>query len=80
MERAVILSQNPVLEVSLCERKFVAEDPTLAGREREYILRVLDEANWVVSGNNGAARRLGLNRSTLQSKMRKLGISRPTCT
>ncbi len=77
IERAVILSQSPVLEVSLCERRSVAEDPTLAGREREYILRVLHETNWVVSGDNGAARRLGLNRSTLQSKMRKLGISRP---
>ncbi len=55
----------------------MAKDPTLAGKEREYILGVLNETNWVVSGENGAARRLGLNRSTLQSKMRKLGISRP---
>ncbi|HZQ54860.1 MAG TPA: sigma 54-interacting transcriptional regulator [Bryobacteraceae bacterium] len=79
IERAVILSQSPVLEVPLCELKSMAEDPTLAGREREYILRVLQETNWVVSGEHGAAKRLGLNRSTLQSKMRKLGISRPTC-
>ena len=78
IERAVILSQSPVLEVSLCELASKAEDPTLAGREREYIIRVLQETNWVVSGNNGAATRLGLNRSTLQSKMRKLGINRPT--
>lgn len=76
IERAVILSQSPVLEVSLHERRFMAPDPTLAGREREYILRVLHETSWIVSGKNGAARRLGLNRSTLQSKMRKLGISR----
>ena len=55
----------------------MAKDATLAGKEREYILGVLNKTNWVVSGNNGAARRLGLNRSTLQSKMRKLGISRP---
>ena len=76
IERAVILSQSPVLEVSLCELESKPEDRTLAGIEREYILRVLHETNWVVSGNHGAARRLGLNRSTLQSKMRKLGINR----
>ena len=77
IERAVILSQSPVLEVPLCEPRSIAEDVTLAGRERDYILQMLHETNWVVSGNNGAASRLGLNRSTLQSKMRKLGISRP---
>ena len=77
IERAVILSRGPALEVPLSELKTAAKDATLAGAEREYILRVLRETNWVVSGNNGAASRLGLNRSTLQSKMRKLGISRP---
>ena len=77
IERAVILSQSPVLEVPLCEPRSIAEDVTLAGRERDYVLQMLHGTNWVVSGNNGAARRLGLNRSTLQSKMRKLGISRP---
>ncbi|MGA8593349.1 MAG: sigma 54-interacting transcriptional regulator [Bryobacteraceae bacterium] len=77
IERAVILSQGPVLEVPLCELTCMASNPTLEGKEREYILGVLNETNWVVSGNSGAARRLGLNRSTLQSKMRKLGISRP---
>lgn len=49
----------------------------LAGKEREYILAVPHDTNWVVSGKNGAASRLGLNRSSLQSKMRKLRISRP---
>jgi formate hydrogenlyase transcriptional activator len=76
IERAVILSQSPVLDVPVCELKSMAEDPTLAGREREYIFRVLQETNWVVSGEHGAAKRLGLNRSTLQSKMRRLGINR----
>ena len=45
--------------------------------EREHILRVLKETNWVIGGRNGAASRLGLKRTTLQSRMRKLGIARP---
>jgi len=77
IERAVILSSGTALEVPLAEVRPIVKDATLAGTEREYIIRVLRETNWVVSGSNGAASRLGLNRSTLQSKMRKLGISRP---
>jgi formate hydrogenlyase transcriptional activator len=77
IERAVILSRSPVLEVPLADLAPVTNDGTLAGTEREYILRVLRETDWLVSGKNGAARRLGLNRSTLQSKMRKLDIRRP---
>jgi formate hydrogenlyase transcriptional activator len=46
--------------------------------ERAHILRALREANWVISGPRGAALKLGLNRSTLRSKMRKLGITRPS--
>jgi len=76
IERAVILSQTPVLEIPVCELQSKPQDPTLAAIEREYVVRVLHETNWVVSGNHGAATRLGLNRSTLQSKMRKLGITR----
>jgi len=77
IERAVILSRGSALEVQLSELKPAVKDATLAGAEREYIIRVLSETNWVVSGKNGAASRLGLNRSTLQSKIRKLRISRP---
>jgi formate hydrogenlyase transcriptional activator len=44
--------------------------------EREHILRTLDDANWVIGGPSGAAARLGLKRTTLQAKMKKLGISR----
>jgi formate hydrogenlyase transcriptional activator len=46
--------------------------------ERQEILKALDETNWVVAGPHGAAVRLGMKRSTLQFRMRKLGISRPT--
>jgi formate hydrogenlyase transcriptional activator len=44
--------------------------------EREHILKVLRDTNWVVSGASGAAAKLGMKRTTLQSKMQKLGISR----
>jgi formate hydrogenlyase transcriptional activator len=43
--------------------------------ERQQILQALKQSKWVVAGPNGAAARLGMNRSTLQVRMRKLGIS-----
>jgi formate hydrogenlyase transcriptional activator len=46
--------------------------------ERQQILKALKQSNWIVAGPNGAATRLGMNRSTLQVRMRKLGISRDT--
>jgi formate hydrogenlyase transcriptional activator len=82
IERAVILTRGAALEVPVNEMK-AAEKPmptgdvTLAANEREHILRVLRETDWVVGGANGAAARLGMNRTTLQSRMRKLGIARP---
>jgi formate hydrogenlyase transcriptional activator len=51
---------------------------TLADAEREHILGVLRETRWVVGGPTGAAARLGMKRTTLQWKMKQLGISRPT--
>ena len=50
---------------------------TLEEAERSHILRTLKEVKWVVGGPNGAAARLGMNRSTLQFRMKKLGIVRP---
>jgi formate hydrogenlyase transcriptional activator len=50
---------------------------TLAEAEREHILNVLQEVRWVLGGPNGAAARLAMKRTTLQSKMKKLGIARP---
>jgi transcriptional regulator with GAF, ATPase, and Fis domain len=50
--------------------------PTMEEVERDYILRVLEAKNWRVSGPRGAARILGLNASTLRSRMKKLGIIR----
>ncbi len=49
---------------------------TLEEKERAHILEVLESVNWRVSGEGGAAQRLGLNRTTLEARMKKLGISR----
>src|SRR5262249_14388073 len=81
IERAVILTRGPVLHVPLGELRPQIEGSapsyTLAAAEREHILRVLRETNWVIGGERGAATRLGMKRTTLQSKMRKLAIDRP---
>jgi formate hydrogenlyase transcriptional activator len=86
IERAVILSRGAALEVPVSELKQRAKAATahataglttLEDAEREHILNALQEANWVVSGPTGAAARLGLKRTTLQSKIQRLGITRP---
>jgi formate hydrogenlyase transcriptional activator len=51
---------------------------TLADAERQHILGALRATGWVVGGPKGAAARLGMKRSTLQKKMKKLAISRPS--
>jgi formate hydrogenlyase transcriptional activator len=80
IERAVILSPGPVLRVPHTEIKPPAEPTadnlTLRAAERDHILRALDATNWVLAGPRGAAARLGMKRTTLQSKMRKLGVVR----
>jgi formate hydrogenlyase transcriptional activator len=45
--------------------------------ERDHILKVLSDAKWVIGGPTGAAARLGMHRTTLNHRMRKLGIMRP---
>jgi len=81
IERAVILTPGPVLRVPLTELR--TERPqhpgpgTLEATEREAIVRALRETRWVIGGPEGAAARLGIKRSTLQSRMKKLGIRRP---
>ena len=81
MERAVILSEDSTLAVplqSLCNRSVPAQDnakhQTLEQAERAHILATLKDTKWVLSGPNGAAAVLGINRSTLQFRMKKLGI------
>ena len=88
IERAVILSQGPLLKVPLSDLKPRSVEgtngngngngfATLEEVERRHILAVLEQSNWVFAGPNGAAARLGIKRPTLQFRMQKLGISRP---
>jgi formate hydrogenlyase transcriptional activator len=83
IERAVILSQGSILRAPVTElqvpeeERTAAEEPTLAAAEREHIIRVLREVDGVIGGPHGAAARLGLKRTTLITKMKKLGIERP---
>jgi formate hydrogenlyase transcriptional activator len=95
IERAVILTNGPVLVVSSNDLRPLNGTPAslpgvngrtltiaaggdvraaLAESERQQILAALEKANWIVAGPDGAAARLGLKRSTLQSRMQKLGI------
>ncbi len=80
IERSVILSQGPVLNVPLAEltgTQAIAEsDGTLESLERLYIIRALRETNGVIAGPRGAAVRLGMKRTTLQSRILRMGISR----
>jgi formate hydrogenlyase transcriptional activator len=80
MERSVILSEKQVLNVPLAElagnQEIADTDGTLESLERQYIIRVLRETNGVIAGPHGAAVRLGMKRTTLQSRILKMGISR----
>jgi|SRR5215469_7695807 len=83
IERAIILSPGPVLRVSHQDlRTRVAPGhgggrvQTLEEVERNHILKMLKETRWTLSGPSGAAARLGLKRSTLSFRMKKLGITR----
>jgi formate hydrogenlyase transcriptional activator len=84
IERAVILSSGPSLDVpvmALAKRSGASgrdgDAATLEEADRRHIIAALESSNWVIAGANGAATRLGMKRSTLQFRMRKLGIVRP---
>jgi formate hydrogenlyase transcriptional activator len=84
IERAVILSPHAVLRAPIAElepfsshREASMPVSGLAQVERDHILRVLEASNWVVGGRNGAAERLGMKRTSLVYRMRKLRITRP---
>jgi formate hydrogenlyase transcriptional activator len=80
IERAVVLSPGSVLRPTLTDlKRMTKEQPataarTLATAEREHIHEVLEQTNWLIGGEQGAAARLGLPRTTLIHKMKKLGI------
>jgi len=81
IERAVIVTKGNKLDIgnSLPEMQ---ESPkskglaTLSENERTHILKILELTNWKVSGTNGAARLLGMKRTTLEARIKKLGIQR----
>jgi len=89
IERAVILSSGSVLKVATDELRIRTDTPAVSdhskGRlraslndaERQEIVATLEKTNWKVAGPNGAAALLGMNRSTLQSRMQKLGVRIP---
>jgi transcriptional regulator with GAF, ATPase, and Fis domain len=82
IQRAVVLSKEGVLPNPLTALILPAIAPaiptTLRESERALILRTLEEVGWVVGGPKGAARKLGVKRTTLNHRMRKLGVSRPS--
>jgi len=83
LERAVILSSGTELFVQLSELKrplnaVNGSITTLEEAEREHILKALRDSSWTIGGSSGAAAKLGMKRTTLQSKMQKLGITRRT--
>jgi formate hydrogenlyase transcriptional activator len=89
VERAVILSRDGVLPnplhkeqtefltPSLHRTRTFHSSVTLEDSERALILETLEQAGWIVGGPRGAAARLGIKRTTLLAKMRRLGIFRP---
>jgi transcriptional regulator of acetoin/glycerol metabolism len=88
IERAMILSPTSVLELgdwfpgNLTSTATLSQTEKLSGEtldevQRAHILEVLQSCDWKIHGKDGAAERLGLKRTTLQSRMKKLGIERP---
>jgi formate hydrogenlyase transcriptional activator len=89
VERAVILSRDGVLPNPLHKKQTEVTPPTqhrfpvfpssmtLEDSDRTLILETLEQASWIVGGPRGAAAKLGLKRTTLLAKMRRMGISRP---
>jgi formate hydrogenlyase transcriptional activator len=79
IERAVLFSPGSVLRLPLGLKQTAmqlseSDSRTLADADREHILETLKQTNWLIGGQGGAADRLGLPRTTLIYKMRKLGI------
>jgi DNA-binding NtrC family response regulator len=84
IERAVILTRGSTLHVLVAELQpaagSVPQTVTLEEAERTHVLRTLRQAKGMIGGPNGAAKRLAVNRSTLNSKLKKLGITRADYT
>jgi transcriptional regulator with GAF, ATPase, and Fis domain len=78
IEHAMILSKGKTLEIDVPNRASSEKDATgkLEDMERKHIVAVLEKTGWRIGGRGGAAEVLGLKRTTLQAKMKKLGIKR----
>jgi formate hydrogenlyase transcriptional activator len=83
IERAVILSRSPTVEI---DHEFLPlsrpspqenDSVNLQDMERRHLLHVLDKTHWKIHGPWGAAEQLGVNPSTLRSRLKKLGLKRP---
>jgi formate hydrogenlyase transcriptional activator len=82
IERAVILTEGAALRAPLAElresKSKGSPGATLKEVERKHVLQVLRDTDWILGGPTGAAARLGIPRTTLIYRMRRLGIERPT--
>jgi transcriptional regulator with GAF, ATPase, and Fis domain len=79
VERAMILATGPLLTVGLPVRTASTRSRStkLADVQKEHIRNVLESAGWRIRGSGGAAERLGLRPTTLETRMAKLGLARP---
>jgi len=81
LERSVINPSGPKLrlidDLAKPYKRLGKNQKTLDAVERDYIIRVLNQTNWKVNGKNSTSQILGLNRSTLRARMRKLDIVKP---
>jgi transcriptional regulator with GAF, ATPase, and Fis domain len=82
IEHAMIVTSGKILEVIMPEVKSTgpsdSNDLSLESAERRHLLTVLKKCGWRIHGAGGAAEVLGLKRTTLHSRMKKLGIERPS--
>jgi transcriptional regulator with GAF, ATPase, and Fis domain len=78
VERAMIVSKGRALQITLPEASEmkISKISTVDDMQRKYILQVLEKAGWRIFGDRGAAKLLGMNPRTLQSRLKRLGISR----
>ncbi len=79
LEREIIISQDRLLnfEIPQTGNMPIESGMTLNEMERRYIEEVLENSNWIIEGNQGACKKLGLKPSTLRNRLKKLGIKRP---
>jgi transcriptional regulator with GAF, ATPase, and Fis domain len=82
VERAMIVTTSRRLVIPLPEStsSAVARSPKLVDVERDHILAVLESSSWRIRGAGGAAARLGMKPTTLETRMAKLGLKRPTAS